>query len=68
MELLNKAGIDFNELASKGITFEEFSQEFHKIGLTESPEITWLAFNSKYDFAYLLSLFRPLPMTKIEFL
>lgn len=68
MELLNKAGIDFDELALNGIPIEEFSNEFRKIGLVESPDITWLAFNSKYDFAYLLSLFGNLPLTKIEFL
>lgn len=68
MELLTKAGINFEKLATDGIHIEDFAHEFFKIGLVESPEITWLAFNSKYDFAYLLNLFRPLPQTKIEFL
>ena len=68
MELLMNAGIDFEKLATSGISIEEFSQEFLKIGLVESLDITWLAFNSKFDFAYLLSLFRALPLTKIEFL
>ena len=68
MELLTKAGINFSELAESGIPFEQFSYEFQKIGLVENPDITWLAFNSKYDFAYLLSLIRSLPDTKIEFL
>ena len=68
MDLLSKAGINFDELAINGIPPEQFSHEFNKIGLVENSDITWLAFNSKYDFAYLLNLFRPLPDSKIEFL
>jgi hypothetical protein len=33
MELLMNAGIDFEKLATNGISIEEFSQEFLKIGL-----------------------------------
>lgn len=68
MELLEKAGINFEKLLSDGIASEVFSQVFRNIGLIENPQITWLAFNSKYDFAYLLNLFRPVSDSIGDFL
>lgn len=69
ISLLKEAGIDFARLGSEGIHPLQFLRHFSMSGLCSNGRLTWLAFNSKFDFAYLLSLFcRPLPSTKPKFL
>jgi hypothetical protein len=68
INILQKAGINFNKLTIDGILTTTFAKHFGMIGLAANTQVTWLAFNSKYDFAYLLSLFAPLPETVDQFL
>lgn len=65
---MKEAGIDFNNLHNDGIFYVTFAKHFSMIGLASNPFLTWLGFNSMYDFAYLLSLFTILPDTVEEFL
>lgn len=66
--MLKDAGIDFEKLATHGIYAVQFAKHASMLGLASNSQLTWLAFNSKYDFAYLLSLFVAMPDTPQEFL
>jgi hypothetical protein len=46
-----------------GINISTFAEHFKQTGFAANTNLTWIAFNSKYDFAYLLSLFNQLPPT-----
>ena len=63
INILQKAGIDFTKLSDEGIYTSQFAKHFGMMGLAANRDLMWLAFNSKYDFAYLLNLFVPLPET-----
>ena len=68
IKLLTEAGINFDQLATDGIDPKCFARHFSMSGLGSNKKLTWLAFNSKFDFAYLLNIFMPLPNTQSEFL
>lgn len=55
-ELLKKAGINFDILHFKGIRHVDFSYYFLTSGILMNPKVTWVAFHSNYDFAYLFHL------------
>ncbi len=61
--MLVNAGINFEQLKTQGIPYESFTARFKEMGFAVNSRLTWLAFNSKYDFAYLLAMFGPLPST-----
>jgi hypothetical protein len=66
--MLTEAGVNFARLVDEGIDSRIFARHFSMMGLASNPQLTWLAFNSKYDFAYLLNLFAPLPEATQDFL
>jgi hypothetical protein len=55
-ELLKTAGIDFNRLAVDGIERAHFGKALLASNLINNTDLTWIAFNGMYDFAYLLSI------------
>lgn len=56
IELLEKSGIDFNNLKANGIQLSLLAEYFMISGLFLNHEITWITFHGNYDFAYLLKL------------
>ena len=54
MELLTNAGLDLSRHAREGIPHALFAQSLK--GLLQNAEVTWVAFNARYDFGYLLDL------------
>ena len=56
-----------------GIDQKEFANCFKNSGLVRNPNLTWIAFNSCFDFAYMVKLLNNngqdnLPLCKFEFL
>lgn len=74
IEMLRQAGIKFNRLKFKGISAYHLSTHFMKSGLFANDQITWVAFNSAFDFAYLVKLlgiekgYTGLPKSKSQFI
>jgi CCR4-NOT transcription complex subunit 7/8 len=56
IELLKKAGHDFNKNAAYGIDFQEFGSLLITSGLTFSEDVNWISFHSGYDFGYLMKV------------
>ena len=71
IDMLKTAGLDFEKHRNIGICHMEFSQYFKTSGLIENNNLTWVAFNSSFDFAYMIKLLdvnQELPTCKYEFL
>ena len=73
IEMLRKAGLDFDKHAQDGINHQQFSQILKTSGLVQNSNLTWVAFNSSFDFAYMVKLLDSddehlLPPCKYEFL
>jgi len=70
IDLLIKAGLDLNKHAEHGIPASTFSELFARSGLINNPALTWVAFNARFDFGYLVSLLmqKPLPSSLDLFL
>jgi len=70
IDLLIKAGLDLNKHAEHGIPATTFSELFARSGLINNPALTWVAFNARFDFGYLVSLLmqKPLPSSLDLFL
>lgn len=64
--LLENAGIDFDQLLSKGITNNFFAECFVPSGLVLNDDINWVTFHGIYDFAYFLKLVTNLPLPNEE--
>ena len=57
LQVLELAGIDFDKHSKDGIKLESFQKLFQKSNLLgNSLRVSWLAFNARYDFGYLLHL------------
>ena len=70
MVMLEKAGLNFSEHEKNGIPHETFAEYAYSSGLLLNPALKWVAFNSAFDFGYLLHMFTqtPLPDKEEEFL
>lgn len=74
IEMLKKAGLNFEKHSRIGISHELFAQYLKSSGLVQNPDLTWIAFNSSFDFAYMVKLLEgsdecaQLPTSKYEFL
>ncbi|CBK22035.2 uncharacterized protein [Blastocystis hominis] len=70
IDLLQKAGINFDAHAKNGVNPRRFGELFTMSGLVLSPSMTWVVFHGVYDFAYLLHILTgcDLPETQKEFL
>lgn len=69
IELLQQSGIDFDDMANRGIDLQHFGELLISSGIVLEPDRTWLTFHSGYDFGYLLKavICQPLPATEYEF-
>ena len=70
IELLIKAGIDFEKLNKDGINPKKFAENFMISGLVLNPDVYWISFQGSYDFGYLLRLLinEPLPKDEKDFM
>ena len=70
IEVLENAGIELKRHAKEGIKKEAFSSLFKKSNLVNNSSVTWVAFNARYDFGYLLHLLdlAPLPFNENTFI
>ncbi len=68
--LLQKSGINFDNIALYGIEINKFSELLMMSGLVLNENVKWITFHSSYDFGYLLKTLTcaPLPENEIEFL
>ena len=69
IRLLKNSGINFDTLKRDGIDPYEFSEYFQISGLVLNDDVTYVAFHSGYDLAYLLKAVtcQPLPDSQEEF-
>ena len=73
IQLLKDAGLDFQKHAKMGINQEIFREYFINSGLVRNTKLTWIAFNSCFDFAFMIKILignyaQELPFCKYEFL
>lgn len=54
--MLQKAGLDFAKHETEGIEHRVLAQALQSINLIRNPKLTWVAFNSSFDFAYMAKL------------
>lgn len=60
IELLHKAGLDFEKHQLHGVDPFEFGELIMMSGVVLTPDVKWLSFHGGYDFAYLLTILRGL--------
>lgn len=70
IELLQKAGLDFEMNNEKGVDANRFGELFMSSGALLNDNVQWVTFHSAYDFGYLVKLLtgQNLPDTLEEFL
>ncbi|PKI83290.1 CCR4-NOT core DEDD RNase subunit [Malassezia vespertilionis] len=66
LELLTKAGLDFERHARFGIDLEHFGERLITSGLALLDNVRWISFHSGYDFGYLLKVVTSLPLPAQE--
>lgn len=64
IEMLKKAGVDFNKCERMGIDPRAFGARLVDSGLVLQDNVTWLSFHSGYDFGYLVKLMFPALLPK----
>ncbi len=69
IDLLTNSGIDFAQLAARGIDVQHFGELIMTSGLVLLPNVHWVTFHSSYDFGYFLKVLtcNPLPADEAEF-
>eukprot|EP01122_Echinamoeba_exundans_P015919 TRINITY_DN789_c0_g2_i1.p1 TRINITY_DN789_c0_g2~~TRINITY_DN789_c0_g2_i1.p1 ORF type:complete len:314 (+),score=40.07 TRINITY_DN789_c0_g2_i1:124-942(+) len=69
VELLQRAGIDFNKNQLDGIEPNDFGELMISSGVVLNDDIRWVSFHSGYDFGYLLKVLTasPLPAAEEDF-
>lgn len=69
INLLKKAGLDFNKHREMGIDGNAFGAALTTSGLPFMEDVTWLSFHSGYDFGYLIKVLTaaPLPSDESDF-
>ncbi|WFD39148.1 CCR4-NOT core DEDD RNase subunit [Malassezia japonica] len=67
LELLTKAGLDFDRHLHFGIDHEHFGEMLITSGLALFEDVKWISFHSGYDFGYLLKLVTCLPLPSHEY-
>jgi CCR4-NOT transcription complex subunit 7/8 len=70
IRLLENAGLNFDKHNSDGIPHSVFGEYFISSGLLLNSSLKWVAFNSAFDFGYLLKIItsQSLPHSESEFL
>jgi CCR4-NOT transcription complex subunit 7/8 len=56
IEMLSKAGLDFDKHKNKGIWPEDFGERVMSSGLVLNENVRWISFHGLYDFGYLLKV------------
>lgn len=64
--LLSNSGINFDTLATRGISPDTFGEYIITSGLILNEKINWVSFHGIYDFAYLLKISSNLPLPDNE--
>lgn len=54
--MLKEAGLNFQKHAKVGINHEVFAKFLKGSGLIKNKNLTWVAFNSSFDFAYMVKM------------
>lgn len=69
INMLKKAGLDFNKHRDFGINANAFGAALTTSGLAFMDDVTWLSFHSGYDFGYLIKVLTDslLPSEESEF-
>ena len=69
INMLNEAGIKFDDMLEHGIDHMVFGDFLMSSGLVINTEVQWITFHGCYDFAYLMKLLlnSPLPSNTTEF-
>ena len=69
LDLLTKAGLDFDRHERMGIDVEHFGELLITSGLALFDDVKWVSFHSGYDFGYLLKVVTcsPLPAQEADF-
>ena len=70
IDMLQKAGVDFNKCEEQGIDPDTFGSVLITSGLVLEPSVSWLSFHSGYDFGYLVKIMacQQLPNDEEEYL
>lgn len=70
IDMLQKAGVDFNKCEENGVDPKEFGSLLITSGLVLDPDVSWLSFHSGYDFGYLVKIMacQQLPHDEEEYL
>jgi CCR4-NOT transcription complex subunit 7/8 len=66
IDLLRRAGIDFNKFKRNGITFARFGEVFMSSGVVLNPEVHWITFHCAYDIGYLLRVLTSKKLPELE--
>lgn len=66
VELLQRAGIDFNKNQMDGIDCNDFGELMISSGVVLNDDIRWVSFHSGYDFGYLLKVLTATPLPAAE--
>merc|ERR1719471_1046680 len=56
IELLQRAGLNFEQHKKKGIDVAQFGELLITSGLVLTEKVSWICFHGAYDFAYILRL------------
>ncbi|KAF2417246.1 ribonuclease H-like protein [Tothia fuscella] len=69
LQLLRKAGFDFDKLPTMGIDPLRFGYRLVSSGLAYSDDVHWISFHSGYDFGYLTKIMwnQELPVNEDEY-
>lgn len=66
IEMLKKAGVDFDKAAESGINPMEFGSLLTTSGMVLNDDVKWLSFHSGYDFGYLVKIMSQQQLPKDE--
>lgn len=57
MELLRKAGVNFDHHKNNGVSIFEFAQLMMDSGLLMDQNVTWITYHAAYDLGFLVNIF-----------
>lgn len=69
IDLLKRAGINFEKTKTKGIDVNKFGEVLTTSGIVLNEHVKWISFHSGYDFGYIVKLLtgQNLPESEAEF-
>jgi CCR4-NOT transcription complex subunit 7/8 len=66
IELLERSGINFDQLKRRGISMEKFGEYLMTSGFVLNEDVFFVSFHGCYDFAYLIKILTNLPLPDSE--